>query len=297
MTSTPPLAQRTLLTGNLAGIGCMVAWAAGFPAAEALLVDWDPVPLVLARFGVALCLLVPLWLAFDGVAALARAPWWRGLVVGGLGFGGGAYCILMSQAYTDPVTVAIFAAATPLCATVVDWLWLRRGFSAGFLIGLAAAVIGGIVATGGGVPGSLGLGALFAILSGLAFSWGSLMTLRDLGDTSVLGRTTLTAIGAFAALALAMALTWALGQSQFPSAAILVRDSGLVAVYGLVAFALSQLLWVTAARALGVAVASFHINIAPFYTMLILLALGQAWSWPQAIGAGIVAVGVVMAQR
>lgn len=29
-----------------------------------------------------------------------------------------------------------------------------------------------------------------------------------------------------------------------------------------------------------------HINVAPFYVMLILVALGQTWSWPQAIGPG-----------
>ncbi|WP_291837882.1 hypothetical protein [Limimaricola sp.] len=45
------------------------------------------------------------------------------------------------------------------------------------------------------------------------------------------------------------------------------------------------------------AVAAFHINIAPFYVMMILLALGGVWNWPQAIGAAIVALGVVLAQR
>jgi drug/metabolite transporter (DMT)-like permease len=65
----------------------------------------------------------------------------------------------------------------------------------------------------------------------------------------------------------------------------------------MLAFALSQLLWVASAGRLGVAVAAFHVNVAPFYTMLILLALGGVWSWPQAIGAAIVAFGVVLAQR
>lgn len=299
MTSAParaPARQR-LHVGNLAATGSMMAWAAGFPAAEALLRDWDPAPLVAARFVMALAVLLPLWLLIEGPARLRGARWGRGMAVGGIGFGGGAWAIILSQAYTDPVTVAIFAAATPLCATVIDWIWLRRGFSRGFLVGLIAAVIGGVVATGGSVPGSLGLGALFAILSGLLFSWGSLMTLRDLADHSVLGRTAVTAVGATVAMLAASLGMAAFGHADLPASIWTARTLIPLAAYGIIAFALSQFLWVAAAERLGVAVASFHINLTPFYTMLILLALGDGWSWPQAIGAAIVGLGMVLAQR
>lgn len=35
----------------------------------------------------------------------------------------------------------------------------------------------------------------------------------------------------------------------------------------------------------------------PFYVMLILVALGGDWSWLRAIGAAVVALGVLLAQR
>ena len=75
------------------------------------------------------------------------------------------------------------------------------------------------------------------------------------------------------------------------------RNLGLLAIYGIGGMAISQFLWIASVDRLGIALASFHTNVAPFYVMLILVAIGGAWSWPQAIGAAIVALGVVVAQR
>ena len=47
---------------------------------------------------------------------------------------------------------------------------------------------------------------------------------------------------------------------------------------------------------MGIAMSSLHINMTPFYVMVILLALGSTWNWLQAGGAALVAVGVLVAQ-
>ena len=47
---------------------------------------------------------------------------------------------------------------------------------------------------------------------------------------------------------------------------------------------------------LTIAVASFHLNATPFYVMLILLMFGHDWNWVQAVGAFILAFGVIIAQ-
>jgi len=298
MTGNPTHPDRgRIVAGNALGVASMAAWAAGFPAAEALLADWDLPLLVAARFLSALLVLVPFWLLREGVGALARVPWMRGMAIGAIGFGGSALTILLSQWYTDPVTVAIFAATTPLCATVVAWMVLGRGFSRGFFLGLVAALVGGIIATGNGVPGSIGAGALFAVISGLLFSWGTLMTIRHLGAQSGLGQISVTATGATLAMGVFALALWAAGVVTLPEQPLTLTNLGLFALYGVLAYAVSQVMWIGSAARLGVAVASFHVNIAPFYTMLILLALGGDWSWPQAIGAAIVGLGVVVAQR
>ena len=42
---------------------------------------------------------------------------------------------------------------------------------------------------------------------------------------------------------------------------------------------------------LGIALTSFHLNIAPFYLMIIRVALGGAWDWRAAVGASVVGIG------
>jgi len=303
MTQGPDHAPRaaTALAGNFYAMISMVAWAAGFPAAEVLLATWDPLAMVLGRFLMAMLLILPLWALSGGLAHARALPWARGLVIGGIGFGGGAWTILIAQWFTDPVTVAIIAASTPLAATLVAWWYDRQPLTPGFTLGLLATLVGGLVATGvltgTAMPGQLGPGALMAVASGLLFSWGSHHTVRDLPQADALTRTVVTSLGALIFIAAAFAAFLALGLTALPPLPLGLPDLGLIALYGMLAFGVSQLGWIAAADRLGVAVAAFHINIAPFYVMLILTALGGSWSWPQAIGAAIVAAGVILAQR
>jgi drug/metabolite transporter (DMT)-like permease len=257
--------------------------------------------MVLGRFLMAMLLILPLWALSGGLARARALPWARGLLIGGIGFGGGAWTILIAQWFTDPVTVAIIAASTPLAATLVAWWYDRQPLTPGFTLGLLATLIGGLVATGvltgTAMPGRLGPGALMAVASGLLFSWGSHHTVRDLPEADALTRTVVTSLGALIFIAAAFAAFLALGWTALPPLPLTLPDLGLIALYGMLAFGVSQLGWIAAADRLGVAVAAFHINIAPFYVMLILTALGGSWSWPQAIGAAIVGAGVILAQR
>jgi drug/metabolite transporter (DMT)-like permease len=303
MTDGQDLAPRApvSLSGNAYATLSMVAWAAGFPAAELLLDTWDPLAMVLGRFLMAMALILPLWWLTGGHARSRELRWARGLWVGGIGFGGGAWAILMSQWYTDPVTVAIIAATTPLAATLVAWWYDRQPLTRGFSLGLVATLAGGLIATGVGsgqpLPADLGPGALMAVISALLFSWGSHHIVRDLPDSDALTRTVVSSLGATGFIVVAYVAFLALGLSALPPLPMTGTDLGLLAIYGILAFGVSQFAWIAAADKLGVAIAAFHINVAPFYVMLILLALGGAWSWPQAIGAAIVGAGVILAQR
>jgi drug/metabolite transporter (DMT)-like permease len=300
MTRTPqPTANPAprIATGNALAVASMVAWAAGFPAAEMLLDTWHPVAITAARMALAVALLLPLWIALDGWKTVASAHWGWGLPMGGLAFGGGAIAIVAGQALTDPVTVAIIVSASPLAGAVVERVLDGRRLTRGFALGLAASVLGGVVATGGAVPAGFGWGAVCAVLSCFLFTWGSHVTVRDFPDLSPLGRVSITLSGGLLFSALALGLSLAAGWVALPPDLLDPESLGYLAIYAIAALAISQVLWIAAVGRLGVAVASMHINVAPFYVMLILVALGQAWSWPQAIGAGIVALGVVLAQR
>ena len=297
MTAHPALAPSVRLGGNLAAVASTAIWAAGFPAAEGLLNTWHPIPLVPARQAMALLLLLPFLLLTQG---WPRAfPWGRALLIGGLGLGGAAILLILAQAATDPVTVAVIACSSPLLATLVERATDRRPLSRPFLWGLAASILGGLVATWGGEAGggNLLLGVLLALGSVLVYSWATHETVRSLPGQTALARTTATVLGGFLA-GLVVAAAWAaLGGDLAPRGGVTGSDLGLLAVYGIGGMALSQVLFVLAVQRIGVALASFHLNIAPFYVMLILLALGGGWSWTQALGALIVLGGVLLAQR
>jgi drug/metabolite transporter (DMT)-like permease len=47
---------------------------------------------------------------------------------------------------------------------------------------------------------------------------------------------------------------------------------------------------------IGIAIASFHLNAAPFYVMIVMVAFGQSLQITQVIGAAILAFGVILSQ-
>lgn len=290
--------NRYAATGNLLGVGSMLTWAAGFPAAEVLLQTWPPLTLITARFIMAVLMLLPLWLLLDGRAAVFGAKWGRGTLMGGLCFGMGAYLLLLAQFFTDPVTVALIASTCPIAATLIEMVTGQRRLRRNFIFGLSASVMGGYVATGGsGLSADVGLGALCAVGSCFLFAWGSFSAVRDFPELSPMGRSTITLAGGCAMTILLLFASYAIGLEIRPSEPVDQYQLSLLALYAVASMALSQVMFIASVGRLGVAVASFHINAAPFYVMMILLCLGAAWSWPQAIGAMIVGVGVILSQR
>jgi drug/metabolite transporter (DMT)-like permease len=165
--------------------------------------------------------------------------------------------------------------------------------------GLAASVAGGVIATMGGEGGEghLLLGGALALLSCLLYAWGSHETVRSLPGRSALAQTSAFMVGAWLATSAVLVAGVALGKTPVPDHPFALRDLGLLAIYGMGAMAVSQLLFILGIRRIGVALASFHTNAAPFYVMLIMVALGGDWSWMQALGAAIVVGGVLLAQR
>lgn len=122
------------------------------------------------RLCMAVALLIPMWIAFDGLGVLRHARWGRGLWVGGISFGLGTYLLLVAQWFTDPVTVTLIASAMPVSATVIEVIAGQRRVTPRFLQGLAASVVGGMIATGGAVSPDLGWGVALALVSGVMFT-------------------------------------------------------------------------------------------------------------------------------
>jgi len=87
MTAPAVAAPRSPLAANLICMASMLVWAVGLPAADVLLAALPPLVITALRLVLAAAVLLPLWALADGWCALRRAPWWRGIGVGGIGFG------------------------------------------------------------------------------------------------------------------------------------------------------------------------------------------------------------------
>ncbi|NOD85848.1 DMT family transporter [Ruegeria sp. HKCCD6119] len=291
-----PAGQHSVLSGNGLAVASMLTWAAGFPAAEVLLQTWPPVALLAARLALAVLVMVPVWVILDGPRRVVSARWGHAMTVGGLGIGLGMFLLILAQKLTDPVTVAIIVSCAPLVATLLELAAGTRRLKWNFALGVLVSIVGGLIATSALAPAQLGLGAACAVGSTVLFCWASMATARDFAELSQTGRTTITFVGG-----LAMASLLVFGSAQFgldvmPATAFDTQQAGMLMIYALISMGLSQVLFITSVGKLGVALASFHINVAPFYVMLIMLMLGDEWNWTRALGAGIVAMAVVLAQ-
>lgn len=287
--------RNPMLSGNALAVSSMLFWAAGFPAADLLLNHWHPITLSLLRLLLALGVLMPLWLVYDGWQKMRAARWGRAMWVGGLGFGMGTNLLLFAQWFTDPVTVALIATTTPIAATVIEVLNRQRRINARFLIGLGASVIGGAVAVGGNISPDFGIGVVLAVFAGLFFAWASDAAVRDFPALSPVGRSAITFVGAALFTTVVFGAAAIAGIAALPTS-VTAEQMGLLSLYAVAAMALSQILFIASVARLGVALSSFHINVAPFYVMLILIALGGSWDARAALGAAIVGIGVVISQ-
>ena len=295
MTAIPQ--TRTPLIANVICMLSMFVWAAGLPAAEILIGKVPPLPLTAARMAMAAAVLLPLWLALEGAAPLRTAHWGKGIIIGGLTIGLGAFLLVIGQSMTGPVTVAIISASMPLIGITIEVILDGRKITPALIVGLILALIGGVMALGSGAASvNLGLGALFCFASVLSFTIGSRLTVTRFPDLSPLGRTTITLSGAAILTTVAALVHAGLGATGPDWSLIGWREVGALAVFSIGGLAISQVLWIMSVGQLGIGLASLHINATPFYVMLILFGLGAAFSWPQALAAAVVGLGVLIAQ-
>lgn len=297
MTSLPAASDRRIQANALCA-AAMLFWAAGLPAAD-LVIPHIPAPwLSLIRNLMAAALLLPLWWALDGLARMRRAHWVRGALMGWVTLGLASILTIWAQDLTDAVTVAVFSATSPVVGLAIEAVAGRRRITLPVVAGLLLTLAGGLMASAsGGLSISLGIGALSAFGAVICYTLGSSLTVTALPDETDIGRAAVTITGA-AVIGAVVTLAWHLSGGPAPDwPQIGWPEFGALLIFGVGAIGISQLLWIMGVSRIGIGMASFHLNAAPFYVMLILFALGSPWNWWQAGGAAVVALGVVIAQR
>ena len=269
----------------------------GFPAADSLLETWGIISLITMRNLLGLVFLVGLVSIKIGVSSMLRLPWIKGFWVGFFGFGFGSMLLLLAQSMTNAVTAALAAATMPICAVALEVGFDGKRLTLNFLAGLGLALLGGVTASGALFSDlQIGIGLLIGLSASSLFAWGSRATVKGFPELTPLARTTVTTLGMTGSCAFVFLSAFIF---KIPGTTIPAPESNdfiLLIIYAWCALGISQWMWIHGVGQVGIGVASFHLNAAPFYVMMIMLLFGHDWSWQQAIGAGILALGVILAQ-
>lgn len=292
------LGSRPLLLGNLTALASAFTWATSFPATEILLGSWHPLPLTAARIGGAALFLVVLMLLSRARHELRVAPWPDVVLVGTVGVAVAPLLLVTAQALSDPVTVAVLATTAPAISAAVSAVEAGERPRPPVLGGILLAVLGGILVSVHPFQDEVGFrgGEPLVIVSIACWVWYSRAALVRLQALSDLGKAALTTAAAGVVLLGVVGTATVSGAGPFAVDWSPVNAAAL-AWTAFVAVGLSIVLWMTGVRLLGVTVASMHLNLAPFYVMLLMLLAGRTLEPGQLLGALLVVAGVFLAQR
>jgi len=285
------------IRGNLFGATAIFLFALGFPAADQLLQTWGIVTLIALRNLLALIVMIFLIFLLERNVFLLKLPWLKGFWIGGIGFGIGSLLLLIAQAMTDATTAALAAAAMPIFAVGLELAFDGRRLNGRFLLAVALVLFGGTLASGVNLGNSsIGIGLALGLFASGIFAWGSRETVKSFPTLSPLSRSAITTSGMFGFTAISCFAAMFFEHSWSAVGSLDISNIGLLFIYACLALGLSQVFWIKAVEDIGIAIASFHLNVTPFYVMIIVFALGSEWNWMQALGAAILTVGTVLAQ-
>lgn len=294
----PPQETRAVVS-NIQCFFSIFLWASGFVALEFLLDDWGAVSLNALRLAVSAIVLLLWWMLREGWGSLSDVPWSRGLSIGAIGWGLGSLMLFLGQRLSDPVTTTIVVAMMPLAGAAIEIAFDKRQLSAAVSLGILLALYGGYLATGVSIRDTeIGVGILLCLVAIFLFAWATRATTRQLDELSPTGQTAVTMMGGALFSCVLYFGFLVSGSDEAQAGEVTVDVLVPFLIYLIPSSGIAQLLWIFGAGRLGIMIASFHMNAAPFYVMLILVALSHGnLEARRALGAGIVIVGVILAQQ
>ena len=290
--------QPTVLSANLSCFAAIFLWATGFIAAEKLFDSWGALAMLSTRMVISMTFLILWWGITENWKQIFLAPWKRGIGTGAVGWGVGSILLLVGQQLSDPVTTAIVVAMMPIAGAMTEAFFDGRRLTFRLVCGILLAVIGGYLATGVHLSDSdFSFGVILCLCAIFLFAWATRATTHNFQTLSATGQTTVTLAGGMLLILIFHALALV---GDFGGTTIGHTDAEhlrALIIFALPSSAIAQLLWIWGARKLGILLASFHMNVLPFYVMVFAVILASAeWHSIQAIGAGLVALAVLISQ-
>ncbi|MEK9785626.1 MAG: DMT family transporter, partial [Gammaproteobacteria bacterium] len=271
----PPQETRAVVS-NIQCFFSIFLWASGFVALEFLLDDWGAVSLNALRLAVSAIVLLLWWMLREGWGSFSDVPWSRGLSIGAIGWGLGSLMLFLGQRLSDPVTTTIVVAMMPLAGAAIEIAFDKRQLSAAVSLGILLALYGGYLATGVSIRDTeIGVGILLCLVAIFLFAWATRATTRQLDELSPTGQTAVTMMGGALFSCVLYFGFLVSGSDEAQAGEVTVDVLVPFLIYLIPSSGIAQLLWIFGAGRLGIMIASFHMNAAPFYVMLILVALSH----------------------
>ena len=285
------------LQGNSCGHAYGLLWSTGFPVTYLLLEAWDPYTLAAVRIGLA-GLLLGLAAYLGGQRYLWRTwPWHRAVMIGGIGVGIATVMLTLGVKYSNPVNAAVLSTTLPLVSAVMGVALKEEKINLRLAMGIVIAVFGGILIVLSAAEQEFGWrgGEAFVMISVVAWAWFSRTSTAKLSMIPPYPRAVIAMLsGALVLIPVTVLLNF-IGLSEI---AWSIEGWNLIWILWLcpIAAGVSLVFWLRSAELLGVTVAAIHINLVPFYVIVIAFFSGGGLSSYQIIGACLVVTGAVITQ-
>lgn len=300
--STPLPVERQLKASGALLVVAMI-WGSMVPFTSALLEVFDPFALASLRYvvGIPFCALF-LLIIERGPFLKGPLPWRRIFLLGGPGMGGFALCYTLGIGLSGPVVATTIIMCQPLIASLMTWAMYRTPFERGFFLALGLSVIGGIVVVWFDPNRAGGLefrgGEPLMILCQCCWTWYSLKNHDWLGRAgmSPLRITLLTSIACMIWLIGFYVILLLAGYSA-PPPLLNLEQAGMLVWVAMGGIAIAVVLWNFGQGAIGVPLATMHLNLIPVVSIGLAVAIfGARLDAMQIIGAAVVLAGVLLIQ-
>lgn len=207
-------------------------------------------------------------------------------LAGAIGFGGvaGPVLLMIGLSSLPASGASLLLNAEAVLTAAIAWVVFREPFDRRVGLGMLAIVAGTVVLT---VQGGISFGSIWPALAilGACLCWAIDNNLTR--KVSLHDATWLAAIKGGVAGPVNLALALMLGATLPPWGNVV----GAMGV-GLIAYGVSLVLFIVAMRHVGTARAGAYYSVAPFFGAVLAVAMGEAITWPFAVAAVLMAIGV-----
>ena len=218
-------------------------------------------------------------------------------MIGGIGVGIATVMLTLGVKYSNPVNAAVLSTTLPLVSAVMGITLKEEKINLRVAMGIVIAVFGGILIVLSAAEQEFGWrgGEAFVMISVVAWTWFSRTSTAKLSMIPPYPRAVIAMLsGALVLIPVTVLLNF-IGLSEI---AWSIEGWNLIWILWLcpIAAGVSLVFWLRSAELLGVTVAAIHINLVPFYVIVIAFFSGGGLSSYQIIGACLVVTGAVITQ-